>query len=112
MLELVQGHAALDDPMDTAIWIRREDREAWLVELLPSLVDDEHPERAVAFNPGLEFRHPLNLIASDLEGLKRAMRADPALARAIAEGEILHGRDCGMELQRIAREAHGYTQTG
>jgi len=63
MIELVQAHAALDEPMEAAIWIRRDDREAWLVELLPTLANDQHPERPVAFNPGRSFRHPLNLIA-------------------------------------------------
>lgn len=112
MLELVNDHAALDDPMETAIWIRCTDREAWLVELLPTLPGGEHPERPIAFNPGLTFRHPLNLIASDLEGLKRAIRTRPDLARDIAAGEILHGEEAGRELQTFAREHHGDVRAG
>ncbi len=112
MIELVRAHAALDEPMETAIWIRPQDREAWLVELLPSLGDDEHPGRAVAFNPGRAFRHPLNLIASNLEGLRRAIAEDPALAHDIAAGEILHGEELGRELQVLARTADGHAQAG
>ena len=112
MLELVQAHVALDDAMDTAIWIRREDREAWLVELIPSLAADDHPERHVAFNPGRLFRHPLNLIASNMAGLRRAIEADPALAREIADGEILHGDERGRELQEIARAVDGHAHAG
>lgn len=108
MLELVQAHAELDDPMETAIWIRTEDREAWLVELLPSMPNDAHPERPVTFNPGRDFRHPLNLIASNMEGLRRAIEKDHALARAIATGEILHGPERGQELQELARRANGH----
>lgn len=108
MLELVHAHAAIeDDPMETAIWIRREDREAWLVELIPSFGADEHPERPVAFNPGRWFRHPLNLIAGNEQGLLLAIERDHALARDIATGEILHGDDRGLELQRIARATNG-----
>jgi hypothetical protein len=113
MLELVQAHAAIeDDPLETAIWIRREDREAWLVELIPSFGADEHPERPVAFNPGRSFRHPLNLIAADLDGLKRAIQADPALAHEIAAGEVLHGVARGRELQDIARATNGHAAAG
>lgn len=107
MLELVEAHAALDEPTETAIWIRREDREAWLVELLPDLRDDPHPERHVAFTPGRSFKYPLNLIASNLDGLKKAFDTDAALARAVAEGDVLWGVEQGRELQRLARDAHG-----
>jgi hypothetical protein len=109
MLELVQAHAELDEQMDTAIWIRRDNLEAWLVELLPSMMVDDHPERPVAFNPGRTFRHPLNLIASNMDGLRRAMSADHSLARDIAAGEILHGPERGRELQDLARAANGHT---
>jgi hypothetical protein len=110
MLELVRAHAALDEPMETAIWIRPHDQEAWLVELLPSIAADAHPSRPVAFNPGRSFRHPLNLIASNTEGLRRAIEEDHALARDIAAGEILHGPDRGRELQALARAANGHAQ--
>jgi hypothetical protein len=110
MLELVRAHADLDEPMGTAIWIRRNDREAWLVELLPSMAVDAHPERPVSFNPGLSFRHPLNLIASNMEGLRRAIQEDHTLARDIAAGEILHGPERGQELQELARAANGHVQ--
>lgn len=112
MVHLVGDHAALDDPMETAIWIRRDDREAWLVELLPALGSDPQPGRPIAFTPGLEFRHPLNLIASDLDGLRRAIEADHDLARDIAEGEVLHGSERGRELQDYARERHGIAAAG
>jgi hypothetical protein len=112
MRELVDAHNMLDEPMETAIWIRREDREAWLVELIPSLSVDAHPERPVAFNPGRSFRHPLNLIASNLDGLRRAIQEDHTLARDIATGEILYGEERGRELQEIARSTNGHTKAG
>jgi len=112
MDELVRAHTALEEPMETAIWIRREDREAWLVELIPSLAVDDHPERPVAFNPGRSFRHPLNLIASNLDGLRRAIETDQALARDIAAGDILFGDERGRELQAIARATNGHAHAG
>jgi hypothetical protein len=51
MMDLVQAHAELDDPTEIAIWIRQDDREAWLVEVIPTMNPDEHPERPVAFTP-------------------------------------------------------------
>lgn len=48
MQELVARHAGLDEPMDTAIWIKVNDREAWLVEVVPAMEHDEHPERPSA----------------------------------------------------------------
>ena len=112
MLELVQAHAALDEPMETAIWIRSQDREAWLVELIPAMGPDPHPARPVAFNPGRSFRHPLNLIAGNLESLRRAIHENAELAREIASGVILHGQERGQELQALARAVHGHAQAG
>jgi hypothetical protein len=112
MVELVQAHTALEEPMETAIWIRPQDREAWLVELIPSMLVDAHPERPVAFNPGRSFRHPLNLIASNRDGLRRAMEADHALARDIAAGDILYGDQPGRELQEIAQATNGHAHAG
>ncbi len=112
MDELVRAHATLEEPMEAAIWIRVEDREAWLVELLPDMGDDEHPERPVAFNPGRSFRHPLNLIASNMDGLQRAIRTNATLARDVAEGAILLGSERAEELQRLAREASDHARAG
>lgn len=112
MEELVRAHTALDDPMETAIWIRRDEREAWLVELIPSMPSDVHPERPVAFNPGRSFRHPLNLIASNMEGLRRALEQDPELAEAVAAGEVLYGLARGQEIQELARSVHGHDDPG
>lgn len=111
MEELVRAHAALEEPMETAIWIRQDDREAWLVEVIPSFPDDEHPERPVAFNPGLTFRHPLNLFAGNRASIEAAVRADHDLARAVAQGVVLYGTSLGEELQALAaRVANGYAQ--
>jgi len=108
MMELVNAHRQLDEPMTAAIWIRQQDHEAWLVEILPNMAHDEHPERPVAFNPGKTFRHPLNLIAGNLEDLRAAIELDQSLARAIAEGEVLLGEEDANELTRVAAEAvHG-----
>jgi hypothetical protein len=108
MQELVDGHARLDEPMATAIWIRTNDREAWLVEVVPTMEHDEHPERPVAFNPGLTFRHPLNLIVANLEDLTAAIHRDQDLANAIADGVVLHGASVGDDLKRLAQGAlHG-----
>jgi hypothetical protein len=112
MIELVRAHAALEEPMETAIWIHPEAREAWLVELIPSLAVDDHPERPVAFNPGRAFRHPLNLIASNMDGLRRAIERDRGLADAIAAGEILYGDERGRELQDMARATNGHAHAG
>ncbi|MEZ4301863.1 MAG: hypothetical protein R3B70_43415 [Polyangiaceae bacterium] len=108
MLDLVTAHTRLDDPMETAIWIRRDAREAWLVEVIPSMEIDPHPERPVAFNPGRSFRHPLNLIAGNMEGLRRALREHEVLARDVAAGEILFGEERGRELQELARSTNGH----
>ena len=108
MLELVDAHAHLEEPMETAIWIRQHEREAWLVEVIPSLSEDAHPERPVAFNPGLSFRHPLNLIASNMAGVVSAIQKDAELARAVVAGEVLHGVARGRELQESARAANGH----
>ncbi|MEP7120016.1 MAG: hypothetical protein ABJE95_03860 [Byssovorax sp.] len=113
MEKLVMAHAALDEPMETAIWIRQNDREAWLVEVIPSLPEDEHPERPVAFNPGLGFRHPLNLLAGNRASVETAVRVDRDLAQTVAQGVVLYGAALGEELKALAAQlANGYAQAG
>jgi hypothetical protein len=103
MQQLVDEHARLDEPMTTAIWIKTGDREAWLVEVVPTMGHDEHPEHPVAFNPGLTFRHPLNLIVANYEDLTAAIRRDSDLANAIANGIVLYGPSDGDALRRFAK---------
>lgn len=102
MVELVTAHTQLDEPMTAAIWIRQQDHEAWLVEVLPDMAHDDHPERPVSFNPGHTFRHPLNLIAGNLDDLLAAIGGDVNLARAVAEGEVLFGDALADQLRRAA----------
>jgi hypothetical protein len=114
ILELAQAHASLDEPSATVIWIRRNEREAWLVEVIPTMSYDEHPERPVAFNPGRTFRHPLNLIAGNLADIERALK-DEHLAAAVAEGEVLIGDALGRTLVDMAKdrvESRGRSQAG
>lgn len=113
MQELVDAHAQLDDPMETAIWIRQTDREAWLVEVVPALKGDAHPGRPIVFTPGLHFRYPLNLIASDFDGLAQAIRSDLTLAHDVVAGKVLSGSERGQELQRLAATTiHEHAQAG
>lgn len=99
--------------MSAAIWIRQQDAEAWLVEVLPEMGNDPRAEQPVAFRPGRQFRHPLNLIASNLADLKSAILRDAALAEAIASGEVLHGEAQGQELKQFAaRSQDGHSQAG
>lgn len=113
MFELVRAHVGLEDRMDAAIWIRRDARDAWLVELLPDLPADQHPGRPVQFNPGRTFRHELNLIAANAEDLRAAIRADAQLAGWISDGDVLHGDAAARELVTLARQVHdGHAQAG
>jgi hypothetical protein len=91
--------------MEAAIWIRRSDREAWLVEVVPVLKGVPHPERPIVFTPGLDFRYPLNLFVSDFDGLAQAIRNDLSLAHDIAEGEVLSGTERGAALKQVAKLA-------
>jgi hypothetical protein len=45
IVKLVEAHTTVeDDPVDAAIWIRRDDDDAWLVEVLPALRGDNSPD--------------------------------------------------------------------
>ena len=113
MLELVRAHKELDEPMETAIWTYREDRDrAWLVEVIPAMANDQHPERPVVFTAGGGFRYPLHLIGVNRTDIERALRSDLSLANAVANGDVLDGPDSGHALIRLAREiaANGTAQ--
>jgi len=104
MLELVRAHKAIeDDPLTAAIWIRREDREAWLVEVLPALAHDDAPGQPVTFNASRSFRHRLNLIASNEDGLERAIRHDQTLESEIAAGVRLERLDPAVDFAKYER---------
>lgn len=104
MLQLVEAHKQLDDPMETAIWIRQNDRDrAWLVEVIPAMANDQYPERPVVFTAGGGFRYPLHLIGVNLSDIENALKRDTQLASWVADGEVLHGRDVGDSLITMAR---------
>lgn len=100
---LVEAHARLEEPMTGAIWIRTGEPQAWLVEVLPDLGDDDQAAQPTFFNPGETFRFPLALIAANRSSLERAIRADRDLAREIAQGQVLHAGSDADELVELAR---------
>lgn len=87
--ELAAAHARIEDPATAAIWIKREASEVWLVEVIPSMADDDRAEEPTYFNPGAGFRFPLALVAGNRQSLEDALHRDAELARAVAEGEIV-----------------------
>ncbi len=90
---LVAAHEALDeDPAAAAVWIRRDEPTVWLLEVIPSLPNAEGPEEPIFFNPGVQFRFPLALIAGTRPTLEATLQSDPELARLVATGEILLDR--------------------
>jgi len=88
--KLVQAHKNLPDPMTCAIWIRPDASEAWLVEVVSSMADDEQAGEVIRFNPGITFRFPLALVVGNRESMERALEKDRDLAGAVAKGEVLH----------------------
>jgi hypothetical protein len=102
--ELVEAHAKLEEPTTGAIWIKTDAPEVWLVEVIPTMADDEKAEEPTYFNPGVEFRFPLALIAGNRESLEAALRRAPDLARAVVDGTVvLDGGDV-RPLVELARE--------
>lgn len=88
--DLVQAHAELDEPTTAAIWIKRDDpAEAWLVEVIPAMANDDKADEDIHFNPGISFQHPLALIAGNLESLKKAVAQNKQLAQDIVDGQIV-----------------------
>lgn len=107
MTQLVEAHSKLEDPMQTAIWIRQGELEAWLVELVPAFPsdgDEDVPLRPFSFAPGVSFRYPLNLIIGGEDEIRAAIIKDRELAKYISNGEILCGPEKGRELKALADE--------
>jgi hypothetical protein len=102
---LVEAHGRLEDPMSCAIWIRPAAAEAWLVECIPTMADDERAGEPTYFGPGAGFRFPLALIVGNLASLEAAIRADPQLAHDLSEGTVVFSDGATAErLQQVARE--------
>jgi hypothetical protein len=102
---LVEAHKHLEDPMTCAIWIRPAAAEAWLVECIPTMADDERAGEATFFGPGVGFRFPMALIVGNLASLESAIRADPQFAHDLSEGTIVYSDGTTAErLQQVARD--------
>ncbi len=105
MEALVEAHKQLEDPMTCALWIRTASPEAWLVECIPSMADDERAEQPTFFSPGVGFRFPLALVVGNWNSLEAAVRCDPQLAHDISEGIVLFSDGSAAErLLQVARE--------
>jgi hypothetical protein len=102
--ELVQAHARIEDPTTDAIWIRSDATEVWLVEVVPSMFDDDRAEDATYFNPGVAFRFPLALVAGNRASLEGALHRDRELAKAVAAGEVMLDNGNASHLVALARE--------
>lgn len=89
--ELVEAHTKLEDRMTGAIWIRqnKNESEAWIVEVIPAMADDDHAEEPTHFNPGVGFRFPLVLIAGNRTSIEAALKRNNELATEVANGKIL-----------------------
>ena len=103
--ELANVHASLqEEPTTAAIWIHRDRPEAWLVEVIPAMNASAEADDPIFFNPGLKFRFPLALIAGNRRSLEDAVRRNPELARAIADGDVIVDRGDAVPLVNLARQ--------
>lgn len=86
---LIAAHQASDEPLDGALWIWQEAKDAWLVELLPNIPEEAEPYPPFVFGPSFEFPHTLNLVVGPQAALERAIATHGELAMAVASGEVL-----------------------
>jgi hypothetical protein len=102
--ELVKAHSKLEEPTTNAIWIKSEASDVWLVEVIPTMADDDQAEEPTYFNPGIAFRFPLVLIAGNRASLEAALRRSPELARDVASGRVMLDDGDAEALVELARE--------
>jgi hypothetical protein len=102
--ELASAHARLEEPATGAIWINTGAPEVWLVEVIPTMSDDDKVEEPTFFGPGVEFRFPLALIAGNRRSLEAALRRKPELARAVLDGTVVLDGGDAKPLVDLARE--------
>lgn len=112
IIELVDAHARLEEPMSGAIWIRPDANEAWLVEVLPGMEDDERAGEPTRFGPGAHFRFPIALVAGNFASLASALEGDAELASAVANGVILYERDGQRDASRLVEVARAMAGKG
>jgi hypothetical protein len=102
--ELVSAHAKLEEPTTGAIWIKTDASEVWLVEVIPTMADDEMAEEPTFFRPGVGFQFPLALIAGNRRSIEAALRRKPELARAVADGTVVLDSGDTRPVVELARE--------
>jgi hypothetical protein len=94
----------LEEPTTGAIWINTGAPEVWLIEVIPTMSDDEKVEEPTFFSPGIEFRFPLALIAGNRHSIEAALRRKPELARAVLDGRVMLDLGDAQPLVELARE--------
>ena len=99
--KLIKAHLKLEDRMTGAIWIRQNDNQAWIVEVIPAMANDEKVASPIHFNPGISFRYPLVLIAGNKNSIKSAIRKNRKLANDVAHGEIMHNDEIDADAKEI-----------
>ncbi len=86
----VAAHQSLREaPAAAAVWIRMSEPTVWLLEVIPTLPEEDHAEEPIFFNPGVAFQFPLALIAGTRRTLEFTLRSNPELARFVASGELM-----------------------
>ena len=101
--KLAKAHTKLAERTTGIIWINRNVDEAWLVEVIPSMQDDPKAHEPIHFSPGVTFRYPVTMFVGNLQSLRAALAKRKALARFVADGQIMAGADA-KRLVRYAKQ--------
>jgi len=94
--ELVKAHSELDEPLTFAAWIKKDNPEVWLVEIVDTMSDsDVLPE--ITFSPTRDFPFILKLIIGNNGSIRSALKNDEALGN-----ELKRGIDLTKEISRVS----------
>ena len=101
---LVQRHSEIkSDPMEGAIWIRGDQPDAWLVEILPQMSHIDDVERPFHFIPSASFRYELSLICGNEDDLIDAVARDTEFAEWVATGDVVYDGPTGAANMLVSR---------
>lgn len=102
---LVKAHSALDEPHTGALWLRTAKKQVCILEVVPSMPQDEDADEPTEFLPSKGFPYPLLLLTGREEDFLAAIQRKPAFARLVANGiAVPHENEVTQKLMNAARK--------
>lgn len=99
-------HSVSDEPSDGVIWLRQDQPDLWLLEVLPEIPDyDVWP--AYVWGPSIDYKFTLHSFAGPMVAFEKAIQDHPDLAKWICNGNVIIDSESIKKLINLSQQIVG-----